>query len=204
MALPAPTVGRAETISKEQVKAIKRMELLDNKWRLAPGDVVSIKIVEDKHDALQQIIAVTGEIQAPYLGQVRADGLTCKELAYKLKAELEKSFFKEATLVVILGLRMDHECRIVCPDLMIPFVVAFGSIAKQGKFDLASIPDHKLSGLLKLAGGHTSKRSVPKIQIIRKTPMGNKRILVNTKAVLIEKDIDYDLFLRPDDVVIVE
>lgn len=85
-----------------------------------------------------------------------------------------------------------------------PFVVAFGSLAKQGKFDLASIPNHKLSGLLKLAGGNTSKSSVSKIQIIRKTPQGNKRILVNAKAVLIEKSSEYDLFLRPDDVVIVE
>lgn len=201
--LLASTTRSEEKAPERPVKTLTSIDVLDNVKKIEIGNVITIRFMEDKRDALQQNVAVTGEIQAPYLGLVRAAGLTCRELAFKLKTELEKSFFKEATVLVTLDALGDYSKRIVCPDL-VPFVVAFGSIAKQGKFDLASIPDHKLSGLLKLAGGHTSKRSVPKIQIIRKTPMGNKRILVNTKAVLIEKNSAYDLFLRRDDVVIVE
>lgn len=61
-----------------------------------------------------------------------------------------------------------------------------------------------VSELIRLAGGHTSQKAVPKIQIVRKTPQGNKRILVNAKAILIQKRSEYDLFLRRDDFVIVE
>jgi len=85
-----------------------------------------------------------------------------------------------------------------------PGLIVFGFVSKQGKYKLTDDQELTVSGLLHLAGGTISKNKVPKIAIIRKTPQGNKRILVNTKAILVEKRGEYDLFLRPDDVVIVE
>ncbi len=180
------------------------MDALDNVTRLTPRDVVNIEIVEDKHKAVNQLIAVTGEIQAPYVGFVKAEGLTCRKLAYKLKGELEKGIFKVATVFVKRNpwdKPLDE--KIAYPHRT-TYVVIFGSLAKQGKFNLNSIPNQKLSALLNLAGAHFPKLRVPKIQIVRRTPQGDKRILVNTRAVLNEKRSEYDLFLRPEDVVIVE
>jgi protein involved in polysaccharide export with SLBB domain len=83
-------------------------------------------------------------------------------------------------------------------------VCLFGFARRQGACDFPSTGDLTVSGLLQRADGVTSKKKVPKIVIVRLTPQGHKRILVNTKALLIEKKSEYDLFLRPDDVVIVE
>ncbi len=69
------------------------------------------------------------------------------------------------------------------------------------------MPDDKeltLTGLLELAGGITSPSKIPVITIVRRTPHGNKTILVNVKAALVQKRKDYDLFLRRDDLVTVE
>jgi hypothetical protein len=52
-------------------------------------------------------------------------------------------------------------------------------------------------GKASLQAVHSSQEKFPKFQI-------NKRFLVNTKAASIKKRSEYDLFLRPDDVVIVE
>ena len=182
------------------------MDSLDNITKLKPSWCISLRIIEDKREELQQTISATGEAQAPYLGLTKAAGMTCRELAYQIKAGLEKSFFKVATVLVSSEFKPCGSKLFVCPDdpTYVPSVFVTGIVSKTGKF---AFPDHEdltVSGLFRLAGRPASVSSVPKVQIIRKTPQGNKTILVNTKAVLLQKRSEYDLFLRDGDVVIVE
>ena len=220
--LLAPKAGCQEKTPIRKIDTLKSMDELDNLQKLKPGDVISIRFLEDKRGALQQRVATTGEIQAPYIGLIKAEGLTCRELAFKIKPELarlekgylvefrvvpevDKSFFKEAKVLVTLdavGVPARIGERISCP-LDPPFVVAFGTIAKQGKYDFEGIPDHKLSGLIKRAGGLIYKDATPKIRVIRKTAQGNKTIVVDGKA-LLNKSPEADLVLQVSDVVIVD
>lgn len=178
------------------------MGALDNHRRLKSGDTVSIRIKEDRREALEQVIAVTDEIQVPYIGLMKAGGLTCQELAFQCKAELEKNFFKTSTVLIAKTAITTNSVSSDChwPD----FVVAYGSFAKPGKYDLPYDHDLTVMGLLQRAGGHNSKSAAPEIQIVRKTPKGNKRILINAQAILNEKHSHYDLFLRDGDVVIIK
>ena len=203
--LLAPKAGCQEKTPLRKIDTLVSMDELDNSQKLKPGHTISIRILEDKRGALQQVVAVTGEVQAPYIGTIQAEGLTCRELAFKAKSELEKSFFKQATVLVTIdavGVPLRIGDRIICPDNL-PFVVAFGTIAKQGKYDLGSFPDHKLSALIKLARGFTSKDTIPKMRVIRKTSQGNKAIIIDVKAML-KKRPEADLILQANDVVIVE
>jgi len=199
--LLAPKAGCQEKTPLRKIDTLVSMDELDNSQKLKPGYTISIRILEDKRGALQQVVAVTGEVQAPYIGTIQAEGLTCRELAFKAKSELEKSFFKQATVLVTIDAVGKPFTHCVFSDL--PFVVAFGTIAKQGKYDLGSFPDHKLSALIKLAGGFTSKDDIPKIRVSRKTAQGNKTIVIDVKA-LLKKNPDADLILQVNDVVIVE
>lgn len=195
------------------------MDELDNSQKLKLNSISCLRILEDKHGAFRQIVNAEGEITAPYIGVIKAEGLTCRELALKIKPELaklekdylvnfrvtppvEKGFFINATVLVALDGSEKPVVRCACPKEM-DFVVAFGSVAKQGKFDLASIPEHKLSSLLKLAGGLTANEGIPKIKVVRKTSQGNKTIVVDGKA-LLNKSPETDLVLKASDVVIVE
>lgn len=199
--LLAPKAGCQDKTSTRKIDTLMSMDELDNSQKLKPAYTISIRILEDKREALQQYVAVTGEIQAPYIGLIKADGLTCRELAFKAKSELEKSFFEDATVLVTLDAVGEVPTHFVCPDL--PFVVAFGAIAKQGKYDFEGIPDHKLSALIKRAGGFTSKGTIPKIRVIRKTAEGNKTFVIDGKA-LLNKKREADLVLQASDVMIVE
>lgn len=216
--LLAPKAGCEEKPPAQKIDTLKSMDELDNSQKLKPDNIVSIRFLEDKRGAMQQIVAVTGEIQVPYIGLVNVNGLTCRELAFKIKPELaklekgylvdfgvspavDKSFFRNATVLVTLDAEGEHTTRFRDPDL--PFVVAFGAVAKQGKFDFAGIPDHKLSGLVKYAGGLTSKSDAPKIRVVRKTDQGNKTIVVDGKA-LLKKSPEADLVPQASDVVFFE
>jgi len=168
------------------------------------GYVISIQILEDKRDAMQQRVAVTGEIQMPYIGLMRAAGKTCAELAEEARRQIEPTYLSKATVVVKIDDKSAVKDRIIC-WVGFPTVCVMGNVQKAGKYDLPTNKNTTVSAQLVRAGGHKSARNeVPKIKIVRTTPQGEKTIVVNTHGIWVEKKTEYDLVLRDNDVMIVE
>ena len=170
--------------------------------KLRPGQTIGIRILEDKREKIHLIIAGTGEINAPYVGPLKASGLTSEELAAKVKSELEKSFFLRATVLVTL--EESSEGKVITCFLQPGVISIQGQVARAGTYELPQKSELNVSDLLAWAGGHTSKKQVPTIKILRKTPVGIKTILVDTDAALVRKSKEHDLPLRADDVMLVE
>jgi polysaccharide export outer membrane protein len=179
------------------------MDVLDDNRPIASGDTISIKIIEDRRDPLQQRVAMTGEVQAPYIGLITAKGRTCRELAYAIKRELEKNFFKNATVVVAID-QYDPETMMKEREIDLEFYVMFGFVARQGKYDLPTNEDITISQAILRAGGFAQFANKKKVKIVRKTPQGNKTILVNVDGIMQAGDLEKDIYLRKDDVIIVE
>lgn len=179
------------------------MDVLDNNRPISPGDTISIRILEDRREALQQKVAVTGEVQAPYVGLISARGRTCRDLAFTLKKELEKNFFKNATVVIAID-QLNPDDQIREREVDLEFYVMFGFVAKQGKYDLPSNEDISISQAILRAGGFAQFANKEKVKVIRKTPQGNKTILVNVDGIMRRGDLERDIFIRKDDVIIVE
>lgn len=185
-------------------EVLTSMECLEHVYPLIAGDWISIRVL-GRRPGISCQISPSGAVNVPSLGSIKAAGLTSKELAFKVKAGLEeKKILPEAHVVVALDRPSPASsparfgaCRIS------ETVVVLGAVVKPGRYEL---PENglTLSVLLRQAGGQTSAQKAPKILIQRKTPQGNKRILVNTWAALNENRSDYDLFLRRDDVIMVE
>jgi polysaccharide export outer membrane protein len=182
---------------------LSSMDVLDNNHPISAGDTISIRILEDRRDALQQVVAVTGEVQAPYVGLVHAKGKTCRELAFTIKKELEKNFFKNATVVIAID-RLNPEDAMKVKEYDLEFYVMFGIVARQGKYDLPANEDISISQAILRAGGFAQFANKERVKIIRKTPHGNKTILVNVDGIMRHGDLDKDVFVRKDDVIIVE
>jgi polysaccharide export outer membrane protein len=182
---------------------LSSMDVLDNNQAISPGDTISIRILEDRRDALQQVVAVTGEVQAPYVGLVTARGKTCRDLAFTIKKELEKNFFQHATVMVAID-RFDPETAMKTKEYELDFYVMFGIVARQGKYDLPANEDISISQAILRAGGFAQFANKEKVKIIRKTPQGNKTILVNVDGIMRRGDLARDVFIRKDDVIIVE
>jgi protein involved in polysaccharide export with SLBB domain len=76
------------------------MEALDVKHKLAIGDVLSFRIVEDEEDPRRLIVTDSGELEVPYIGRFTAVGKTSKQLARELRTELEKDYYHQATVII--------------------------------------------------------------------------------------------------------
>ena len=83
-------------------QAVKSMAALDDNQKLAPGDRVTYRVIEDQDDARSITIADSGDLEVPYLGLVHAAGKTSRQLAREIKALLEKNLYYQATVIIAL------------------------------------------------------------------------------------------------------
>ena len=177
------------------------MEVLDNTKPIQPGYIVSIRILEDRKEAVTQKVAVTGEVQVPYIGLVRAAGRTCRDLAYTIKRDLEKSFFISATVVIAIDQIPDTPGGTYGVEL--ETYTMFGFVLKQGKYDLPATEDVTISQAILRAGGFAQFADKEHVRIVRTTPQGEKSILVDVSSIMVKGQMQKDIYLRKNDVVII-
>lgn len=183
------------------------MELLDNSIPLQPDYLLSFRIVEDKGEPIRLRVQDSGDIQAPYVNLVRAAGKTCRELAFTIKKELEKSYFKTATVIIAIDQIPKNPMAgggggggmVYGMDTF----TVFGQVLRAGKYELSANEDLTVSQAVLRAGGPAAFANLKKVNVIRKTPHGNKKIQVNVEAIMKQGVLDQDIYIRNNDVLII-
>ena len=100
------------------------MAVLDDKKRLGSNDFVSFRVVEDRDNESQHLrVNDSGELEVPYIGLVQAAGKSCKELAYTIKAALEREYYYHATVIIAV----DH-----ISEKSRGQIYVYGSVKAQG------------------------------------------------------------------------
>ncbi|HXM73851.1 MAG TPA: polysaccharide biosynthesis/export family protein, partial [Chthoniobacterales bacterium] len=105
-AAPVPTIAEKRPATdlpatSNTVLRTNSMTVLDDKKKLGPNDFISFRVVEDRDNDSQRLrVNDNGELEVPYIGLVPAEGHTCKELAYSIKAQLEKEYYYHATVIL--------------------------------------------------------------------------------------------------------
>jgi polysaccharide export outer membrane protein len=136
-------------------------------------------------------------------GWLAPEARPCRDLAYNIKRELEKNFFTKATVVIAID-KLNERDQIAEGAIDLEFYVMFGIVARQGKYDLPTNEDITISQAILRAGGFAQFANKERVKIVRKTPQGNKTILVNVDGIMRKGDLERDIFIRKDDVIIVE
>jgi protein involved in polysaccharide export with SLBB domain len=180
---------------------LNSMDVLDDTQPIDPGDIISIRVVEDRREPLQVRVTATGEIQAPHIGLVRAAGRTCRELAFAVKRELEKSYYNVATVVVAIDQKGREQTG---PGYQIAFFTIYGQVLRQGKYELPADEDVTISQAILRAGGFAQFANPQKVKLVRKTPQGNKTVLVDLDQIMRRGNLEYDIYVRENDVIIVD
>src|SRR5881227_3958706 len=124
---PMPSIPKATTVEPPTTSTVMRtnsMTVLDDKKRLGPNDYVSFRVVEDRDTDSQHLrVNDTGELEVPYIGLVQASGKSCKELAFAVKALLEREYYYHATVIIAVD-RISEKSR--------GKVYVYGSVKGQG------------------------------------------------------------------------
>ncbi len=170
--------------------------ILDDKYQLSIGDQLSFRISEDEEEPVHLTVTDSGDLQVPYIGRYPAAGKTCKELALALKVELEKEYYRVATVVVAVDSKPRSRGKI--------YIV--GAIRTPGPQDLSSDEVLTVSKAILRAGSFTEFADQKNVRVTRGTGLGadaKKTFTVNVAQVFEKGKTENDLPLQPGDLIFI-
>lgn len=192
---PVPSIPKATSVEPPTTSTVMRtnsMTVLDDKKRLGPNDYVSFRVVEDRDNESQHLrVNDNGELEVPYIGLVPASGKSCKELAYNVKAALEREYYYHATVIIAVD-RVSEKSR--------GKVYVYGSVKGQGPQEIPADETYTVSKAIIRAGGFGDFADKKKIKLTRKS---GDTVIVNLKRVIEEGHTDEDVTVGPDDQIYV-
>jgi protein involved in polysaccharide export with SLBB domain len=168
------------------------MESLDDTHRLAIGDRLSFRIVEDEEDPRPLFVTDSGEVEVPYIGRFPAVGKTCKQLAHDLKLSLEVDYYYNATVILAVDVMARSRGR----------VYLVGAVRAAGPQEIPSDENFTLSKAILRAGGFGDFADKRNVRVTRKGAHGNEHTFsVNVAEILERGRTGNDVTLEPGDFI---
>jgi polysaccharide export outer membrane protein len=199
---PAPATGvttalpesPASTTNPSAATAPDSMDALDDKYILAIGDRLSFRIVEDEEDPKPLSVTDSGELEVPYIGRFPGVGKTCRKLAREIKAELEKEYYYQATVILAVDLMTRSRGK----------VYLVGPVRMPGPQEIPSDEVLTLSKAILRAGGFNDFADRRNVKVTRKTGAADgadQTFTVDVAEILEKGRSSADLPLLPGDLI---
>lgn len=191
-AAPARPAGLSSTAA---VSATVSMEVLDDNRALSIGDAVNIRIVEDGDPPVTLQIKDSGDLEVPYVGRVRAAGLTPRGLAYAIKAELERDYYHNASVIVGLDTARQQSAGL--------FYLT-GMVNSPGPQEIPTYETLTVSKAILRAGGFSNFANQRKVKLTRAGPDGTTDTrVIDVKQIIERGRLDLDVEIRANDFIVV-
>lgn len=171
------------------------MEALDDKHKLAIGDRLSFRIIEDQDEPRPLFVTDSGDMEVPYIGRFPAENKTCKQLAAELKTALEREYYYQATVILAVDAMVKTRGK----------VYLVGPVRIPGPVEMPSDETLTLSKAILRAGGFTDFADRRHVQVTRKgADAGKKQTFVVDVGQIFDKGkIERDVDLEPGDLIYV-
>jgi polysaccharide biosynthesis/export protein len=169
---------------------------VDPDFRLGPGDVLLVNVLEDPTLDTEVLIRPDGLITVPLAGTVAAAGRTPEEVAAAIREQLAPSFVEPPTVSVVL--------RALAPvrqEEQFLTIYVIGQVARPGQI-LVEQPIGFLQALA-LAGGVGTFAKADEIQVRKVDEAGVERVLVLDYDAIVEGGLVPRVILDDGDTILV-
>ena len=171
-----------------QTKTVAEAPKAAEPYVIGPTDELDIIVWKEPQVSGKVEVAGDGTITVPLAGQVRAAGLTTRELQDNLTKDL-KPFLASPNVTVRVA------------DAKSQVVYVLGAVQKPGMFPLR--PGEDLSQALAQAGGFTEFADPSAIHLARHTPTETQQLTINYEQVRKGRDLTADVKLVAGDTITV-
>lgn len=176
------------------VGTIQSMAGLDTRHRLASGDRLTYRVVEDKDKPVSITVTDSGELEVPYYGRVRAQGKSCMEVAQLIKSRLEQDLYYKATVILALD-QMGRQ--IISPGR----VYLTGAVRGPGAIEIPGDEKLTVSKAILRVGGFADFGNQRKVMLIRKSRDGKSTTTIIDVRAILEGQLDKDVEVEPGDTI---
>lgn len=177
-AFAQPTAASSSIVAEQPAPA----------YRIRKGDKVSVKFLyQPELSDAALVVRPDGKISMPMIEELKAEGLTVKEL----KTALEKAYRE---------ILLDPEITVNLIEFVAPRVFVTGQVVKPGSYDLRA--GQTLFQVVSLAGGFT--RDAHRKQILHARPINDRElkvVVVDLTKLLKPGNNQFDIVLQDGDYV---
>lgn len=134
-------------------------------YRLVPGDVVEVTVLEDPDLGRQLLVRPDGRVTMPLAGTLMAQGRSPEQVQGTIRARLAKNFVEPPTVTVaVVSVREDALIDEEEPTVL-NGVYVLGEVARPGKFQYPDDEQVTVLQALTLAGGVGPFAAIKRIQV---------------------------------------
>jgi len=157
-------------------------------YLIGAGDLLKVSVWKEEDMQLDVLVAPDGVITFPLAGEIKASGLTTKQLTNVLVTKLKRYIPNPSVTVTVQQSRSNK-------------VYVIGKVNRPGEFVASGYMD--VLQALTMAGGLTPFADSDEIKIIRRTKTGTKMKLFDYDDVVSGERLDMNIILKAGDTVVV-
>ena len=173
-------------------------------YRLQPGDVVQIEVLEDPGLNRQTFVLPDGKISFPLAGTVQAGGRTLNQVQANLSTALAPNFAAPPTVYISVARLREREPvqpPVEIPEMLIS-VYVLGEIGNPGVRQIK--PGTRLLPFLAQAGQFSRFAALKRLQLRRVNAHGQElKYLINLKAIQAGAELQSNFVMMEGDVLVV-
>lgn len=159
-------------------------------YRIGPGDIISLTILAGGMEQAKADLVVSdrGEISVPFIGSIKASGLTLKDLEKAIYIPLEKEYF------------VGPQINIQMKEYHSLSYTISGAVNKPGKYELNFHPT--IMDLIAKAGGMSKDRgSIAYVLKSGRTIQDKDPVTIDLTRLLNDGDMNQNVLLETGDTV---
>lgn len=135
-------------------------------YRLVPGDVVEVTVLEDPDLGRQLLVRPDGRVTMPLAGTLMAQGRSPEQVQGTIRARLAKNFVEPPTVTVaVVSVREAALIAEEAEEIVLNDIYILGEVARPGKFQYPDDEQVTVLQALTLAGGVGTFAAVKRIQV---------------------------------------
>lgn len=157
-------------------------------YTIGAEDILNIFVWKEEDLSRRVIVRPDGKISFPLVSDIVADGLSCRELAEKIRGKL-LAYIKEPDVTVIVE------------EINSFKIYVLGEVNRQGVYLLKT--PARLLQVLAMAGGLNEFASKSGLLVIRKGANREIRIKVDYRKIISGEKPDDNIYIKPGDTIVV-
>lgn len=177
------------------VSATVSMDVLDDSRTLNRGDIVNFRIVEDRDPPVSLQITDSGDMEIPYVGRLRAEGKTPRQLAFEIKSLLERDYYHNATVILAIDMEGQRSPGII---------YVTGMVGAPGPMPIPPNETFTVSKAILRAGGFATFANQRRVRLTRTMADGETKVqTIDVKEIIEKARPDLDVEVLPNDLILV-
>ncbi|MFN3967010.1 MAG: SLBB domain-containing protein [Endomicrobiia bacterium] len=180
------TKAKSDEEIKKNQEIKSETEKIKEDYKIEEGDVLNIFVQPANELSRETIVLQDGTIDFPLIGNIKAKGLTAKQLSKVIEDGLSLYVTRPSVSVSIKYFSRRQ-------------VFVMGEVVRPGAYEYRE--NFRLFDLITTAGGFTQLAGTKNIKVHRGEPHSRKTININLDEILRSGDLSKDFVLEPGDIV---